>query len=134
MFRTEWDRIESAIMEQLSDKIEKLQYNGQICESRPELKDIEKYNDEQYFTYSDPDYNHNATLVFWALVRDKHYISQCYEETCNILENIGYGVISGPFYRDENNGTITLVIKFYRNISMDKVIWGDLTVDKDEEE
>lgn len=132
MYKVEWDKIESALMERLADRIEQLQYVGQICDSIPELKSIEKYNNGKYWTYSDLDYNHNATLAFWVLVKDKRDISQCYEEIHDILENIGYNVISDPFCRDENNGAITLVIKFYRNISMDKVIWGDLTVDKDE--
>ena len=129
MYILEWKKLESIIMEKLAGKIERIQYIGNTCEREPILKDTETYHDGNYWTYSDADYNHNAILGFWALVKNKCDISLCCEEIYKILEKEGYPVLSKPSCTIDDNGIITLTVKFYPNTSMDKALWGNLSKD-----
>lgn len=132
MYIEEWKKLKSIIMEKLSDKIEQIQYKGLTSENEPVIKSIERYHDGDYFTYSDPDYNHNTILVFEALVKNKADISSCCEEIYKILEKEGYPVLSKPSCIIDDNRLIILITKFYPNTSMDKAVWGNLIKDDEQ--
>lgn len=130
MYQIEWNKIEAAIMEKLSDKIERLQYMGKINPGEPERPEGTEFKDDTFFyTYRDEDYNEGAQLRFCALVKSEEDAAKCRELIPSILEKIGYSMCSKPSREPEPNGfiTITVVMKHEKP-------WGIMTFDWSEEE
>lgn len=130
MYQIEWNKIEAAIMEKLSDKIERLQYMGKINPGEPESPKGTEFKDGAFFyTYHDEDYNEGAQLRFCALVKSEEDDAKCRELIPSILEKIGYSMCAEPSPEPEPNGfiTITVVMKHEKP-------WGIMPFDWSEEE